>query len=278
MAGCAPTPTAAPRPEGIISMAPHHTETLFALGQGHRVIGVSRYCDYPPQIANLPKLGDYLNPDYEKIALLRPALILTGGKHEKLSNFAAMKEIPVLSLHMDSLATIDEGIAAIGVALGCEAQAKQLRAHIKSQLDELRRAVKDLPRPKVLVINNRVNHDLNSLFTIGPESFLSELIDVAGGDNIFNDSSRTYFEASKETVVLRAPEVIIEFHAWEDLSETELEAYRDDWDRMPTLPAVKNGRIYTLTETYALRPGPRVALTASKMAQLFHPNATIPTP
>ena len=104
------------------------------------------------------------------------------------------------------------------------------------------------------------------------------LVDVAGGENIFNDTKRAYLEASKETVVLRAPEVILEYHAWQELAAGELERFRDDWKELPMLPAVENGRVYTEVDTYALRPGPRVALTARKMAKIFHPTVVFPDP
>lgn len=275
---CGPSAPVAKEPHGVISMAPNHTETIFALGQGSRVIGVSDYCDYPPEVADLPKLGGYLNPDYEKISLLRPTLLIVAGQHKELSDFARLRNIRLLNVHMDSFETIEAGILTIGAALGCDEEAETLRARVRRELDVVRAAVEGLPRPKVLVINNRVNHDLNSLFTVGRGSFMSELVDVAGGENIFGDTKRAYLEASKETIVLRAPEVILEYHAWQDLAEGELERYRDDWKELPMLPAVKSGRIYTEVDTYALRPGPRVALTARKMAKIFHPTVVFPDP
>lgn len=253
-------------------MAPHHTETIFALGQGHRLVGVSDYCDYPPEVAELPRLGGYLNPDFEKLTLMQPELIVAAGKHEELSAFAELRDIPVLNVHMDSLATIDQGIATLGEALDCVDAATALRNEIRSELDDVREKVRNRPPPRVLIVNFREEHNLTSLFAVGGASFVSEVAEVAGAENIFADADKPYFEASKETVVLRAPEIIVEFHSYEQLTEADREQYKKDWNDLPMIPAVQNGRIYLFTETYCLRPGPRVTLTAKLLAQTFYPD------
>lgn len=264
--------------KGIITMAPHFTEAVFALGQGHRMIGISAFCDYPPEAMSLPKLGGYLNPDYERLSLLRPELVIVAGRHEELSAFAAMRGLPLLNVHMDSFETIDSGIAAIGEALGCVDAADGLRRRIREELDVVRKAVSGEPRPKVLIINSRINHDLNTLLTTRGGSFVSELVEVAGGDNIFGDAGQTYFEASKESVVLLAPEVILEFHAGENLSDEEQAKFVADWNAMATLPAVRTGRVYLFLESYGLRPGPRVGLTARRIAALLYPDKDFDLP
>ena len=277
LAGCGdPREDNAPSQHGLVTFAPNITETVFALGQGDRIIGVTKYCDYPPEARDKQSVGDYLDPDLEKITLLAPELIILAGQHEKLADLARQNHIPILHAHMDDLATIQDSILRIGAALGCDEEARKLWTGIQSGLESVRAAVKGLPRPRVLVINTRTSHDLNTLFTIGRSSFVSELLEIAGGVNIFEDQETPYFEASKETVVLREPEVIIEFHAGENLSAEELQRFVDDWNALPTIPAVANGRVLMVTESYGLRPGPRVALIAAQLARLLHPEADIP--
>jgi iron complex transport system substrate-binding protein len=261
---------------GIITMAPHLTETVFALGQGKRVIAVGTFDDYPPEVKTLPKAGGYLDPDLEKIAVLNPELIILPGKDRQVTDFAAMKQIPVLNVDMDSLETIDDGIAAIGKALGCETESDALRARVKSALDAIRAAVSKLPRPKVLILTMRQDHNLHHLYTANRNSFLSQLIECAGGDNIFADAPNTYPEASKETVVVRAPDAVVELHAGENLNDDEKARYIEDWKQLPTLPAVANKRIYLITESYAARPGPRVTEVARIVAKFLHPEAQLP--
>jgi ABC-type Fe3+-hydroxamate transport system substrate-binding protein len=136
--------------------------------------------------------------------------------------------------------------------------------------------VAGLPRPKALIITMRHDHTLNTLYTAHGASFVSELAGVAGGDNIYADAATTYPEASKETVVLKAPEVILEFHAGEKIDDAERRRFAEDWRQLPSLPAVQNGRVYVITEPHAVRPGPRIGEIARLLAGLLHPEA--PTP
>ncbi|MDZ4859098.1 MAG: helical backbone metal receptor [Candidatus Hydrogenedentes bacterium] len=271
---CGQDNDAPPAPaRGIVSFGPNITETIFALGEGDRIVGVTNFCDYPPEAAAKTRVGGYLDPDLEKITALAPELIILPGKMEKLATLAQQNRIPILNAHMDSLATIYASIRSIGAALGCSPKADELCARIEGDLDAVRESVKDQPRVKLLIINARQSHDLNNLFTVGQTSFISELADIAGGDAIFNDTDNPYFEASKETVVMRAPDVIIEFHAGENLTAEEQARYIADWNELAGLPAVRNQRVYLFLESYGLRPGPRVGLIAARLAQLLHHDA-----
>lgn len=274
--GGAPDGGAVAQRRGIITLAPHLTEAVFALGQGHRVIAVSSFCDYPPEISPLPRVGGYIDPDLEKITLLSPELLIVPGKHEKMMKFAELQHIAALSVNMDSIETVDSGIAELGRALGCPDKADALRAKVRGELDAVRASVADKPRKKVFIVTGRTDHNLSGLFSAGGKSFVSQVIDVAGGDNIFRDANENYFEASKEQVVMDAPEVIIEFHAGEKLSEAEQAAYVADWAQLPSIPAVKEGRIVLVLESYALRPGPRVGEVARIVAAKLNDNVKQP--
>lgn len=276
-AACGPSTTREPTGRGgIVSFGPNITETLFALGAGDRIVGVTDYCDYPPEVAQKTRVGGYLNPDFEKITALAPELIILPGKMEKLAQVAEQNGFKVLHAHMDNLRTIQEGTLAIGRAVERDAQAAELWNRIQRDLDAVRSRVAGKPRVRVLLINTRLTHDLNSIFTVGNSSFVSELTEIAGGENIFNDVATPYFEASKESVVVRAPEVIIEFHAGEGLNEAEQAAYIADWNELDTLPAVRNRRVHLVLESYGLRPGPRLGLVAQRLAELLHPESAAP--
>jgi len=277
--GCnSPESTTSPLRKGVVSFGPNITETIYALGAGDRIVGVTTYCDYPPEATTKTRVGGYLDPDLEKITALSPELIILPGKMEKLADLARQNKTPVLNAHMDDLKTIREGITAIGDALGCAQNAAALCAQIDADLEAVRGSVANLPRVKVLIVNARQNHDLSNIFTVGSTSFIAELAEIAGGDPIFSDSDRPYFEASKESVVMRAPEVIIEFHAGENISAEEQARYIADWNELDTLPAVKNKRVYLFLESYGLRPGPRVGLIARHLAKMLHPERTEAAP
>jgi len=263
---------------GIITFGPNITETVYALGQGDRIVGVTNFCDYPPEAQSKKRVGGYLDPDLETITALSPELIILPGKMEKLAQLAEQNNFKILNAHMDDMTSIHSSIREIGAALNCADKADTLLAKIESDLDTVRKAVKDKPRLKVLLINTRQSHDLNNIFTVGQLSFMSELTTIAGGENIFNDTQKPYFEASKESIVARAPDVIIEFHAGENISPEEQARYIADWNELSTVPAVQNKRVYLFLESYGLRPGPRVGLIAAQLAKMLHPDVPLPEP
>ncbi|MBM3289744.1 MAG: hypothetical protein FJY92_06295, partial [Candidatus Hydrogenedentes bacterium] len=175
------TASMAPARHGVITFGPNITETVFALGKGDRIVGVSNFCDYPPEAKSKRRVGGYLDPDLETIAALAPELIILPGKMEKLAELAEQNHFTVLNAHMDDLATIHSSIRAIGAALRCAPDADALCANIDADLAAVRDAVKGQPRPRVLLINTRQSHDLNNIFTVGQGSFVAELTDIAGG-------------------------------------------------------------------------------------------------
>lgn len=276
--GCSDAPSIAREKHGIVTLAPNLTETVFALGEGGRVIGVGDYCDFPPEAAELPRMGGYLDPNFEKLTLADPALLIVPGKHPEVTKFGASRNIQVLNVHMDNLETIQTGIRTIGEALGCPDRAEALITRLFDDLERVKKAVEGQPRPKVFVQVTRTEHDFSNLFTVGASSFISEMIAIAGGDNIFADNDQAYFEASKESLLLRAPDIILEFHAGETLSDEEKAAFQADWNAFPTVPAVKNGRVYIITESFSLRPGPRVDLIARLLAGILHPGVELAAP
>lgn len=277
LAGCAPAPAPpAALPKGIISLAPNLTETIYALGSGDQVIAVGNFDDWPPEIAGKPRAGGYLDPDLEKITRLNPALLVVPGQHPKVSEFAKLRGLTLLNVHMDNIATIDAGIRTIGEALGASERAEAIIATLAAERGAVRDAVAAFPRPKVLIVTQRQAHDLNTLYSSGVTSFVSEMVALAGGDNIYADSDQPYFEASKETVVVRAPDVILEFHCGEKLDDAAQAAYIADWQALSGLPAVQQGRIHLVLEPHGLRPGPRVVEIARLIARMLHPGVDLP--
>lgn len=276
LAGCAPEGGAQAPPKGIVSLAPNLTETIYALGGGDRVVAVGNFDDWPPEIALKPRAGGYLDPDFEKITLLNPELLVVPGQHPKVSEFGKLRGLRVLNVHMDSIETIEAGIRTIGSALGATPAAEALVGRLAAQRAAVAEAVAGLPRPRVLIITQRPAHDLNTLYTAGSSSFVSEMVTLAGGENLYADQAQPYFEASKETIVARAPEVILEFHCGEQLDDAAQAAYRADWQALSGLPAVQTGRIHLVLEPHGLRPGPRVVEIARLIALALHPGLELP--
>ena len=267
-----PPPGALSGHERIITFAPHITETVFALGKGALVVAASDFCDFPPEIEGLERVGGWHNPNLEKITRLNPDLVIVQGEHERVAQLAAKRGFELLRVHMDSLESIREGIRLIGDRLGCPQEAETLVQGFDADLASVRECVAVYPRMTALILTGRQLHDMTDFHTVGGTSFVSELVATAGGDNLYQDEMQPYLEASKETVVMRAPEAIIEFHAGETLSDAMKAQHLADWRQMPSLPAVRNHRIYLITESHALRPGPRAPEIAARLAALLYPD------
>jgi iron complex transport system substrate-binding protein len=258
----------------IICMAPNIVETVFALGAGDRVVGVSQYTAYPPEAREKPSVGALFNPDLERIVALKPDLVIVQEKHEKVEALCQSRGIRVLRMNMLRVSTILEGVRALGDVLGRREQAKALADKIRSDLDAVRKRVEGKPRIRVFLCLGHTPGSLKGMFTVGKTSFLTEMIEIAGGENIFGDVENSYPQVSAESLLARAPDVIIETYPSEEMPESRRKALLADWQTMPGLPAVRSGRVHFVTEDYVVVPGPRVGMIAGLFAGLIHSEAT----
>ncbi|MBW2358955.1 MAG: ABC transporter substrate-binding protein [Deltaproteobacteria bacterium] len=247
----------------IVSMAPNITETIFALGCGERLIAVTDFCKYPPEAKELPSVGGYFNPNM-------PDLVIVQGKHEKMERFCRQKGIPILHVRMDSLSSIYNGILELGRVLDCTERAQKLCAAIRGELEQIREKTAGRSRKKVFVCLGRSPGSMASLYTAGGPSFVSEILQIAGGENIFSDVTQPYPEASKESLIKRAPEIIIETRPGENITDVRRRRIISEWNVLRGIPAVSNRRVYVLAEDFLLVPGPRVGAAARCLARTLH--------
>lgn len=261
------------RPEPVlraVSLGPNITETIFALGQGHCLVGVSDFDNFPPEARALPRVGGYLNPNFERLLALRPDLVLLHGKHEKVDTFCKDKGIRVVHVAMESLSSVFSAISQLGEVFQCPQRAARLSAAIGKDLEALRKKVSSCPRPRVFVCLWRSSGGLFGLGTAGKGSYVEEILEAAGGEGIFKDLFIAYPEASKESLIKRKPEVILELRPGEKLSDEQKRALISDWQVLRTVPAVQSGRIHILTDDFLLVPGPRMGLAVKAIAQALH--------
>lgn len=233
-------------------------------------MGVGDFCDYPAEAKKLPRVGGYLDPNLERFLTLSPDLVIVSGRHEKVDEFCRREDIGVLHLSIDNIDGIFAGIRKLGEITGREKKAEALLEEIDAGLARVRAQYANAPRPRVFACINRAPGSLGSLYTVGGNTFVSELLAVAGGSNIFSDVTLPYPEASKESLLVRAPEVILDLRPGEDLSPTNRERLLRDWDVFKSVPAVAEGRVYILTEDCLLLPGPRVVQAAETLARYLH--------
>jgi iron complex transport system substrate-binding protein len=269
-----PQPGAA-APQRIIALAPSIVESLYALGAGERVVAVGDFCRFPLQASEKPRVGGEFNPSLEQLLALKPDLLIVQGKAERLHAFCRRHRIPILHVNTDTLATLRSGLRRIGRAIGREPQADALVAEIDLALARLESRLVGRPRPKAFLCMGHQPGSLRGLSTAHGKSFLSEILDVAGGQNVLADLQTPYPAVSKEALLTRAPDVILDLHPGENLSDEARRQLLDDWRAMASLPAVRNGRTYVLTEDYLMIPGPRVVHLARRLTEVLHPDVKV---
>lgn len=253
-------------PERIVCAAPSVTEVVFALGRGNRVIAVSEFTAYPPEALNREKIGGLVNVNYERITALRPDVVITQGKSQKLETFCRRKSIAYLTTSFRDLTTIYKDIRHIGAILHCEDEAARLNRQIKSKLGEVRRQAAEFAPLKVFLCLSRQKDSLRNVMTAGQGTFLNELLNIAGGDNVFGELTAEYPQVSMESLVARKPQVILEMRPFLQPTRSSQQIL-EDWNQLDVLPAVANERVHLVTADFMLIPGPRIPNTA---ALLFH--------
>ncbi len=250
-----------PPPPRVVSMSPNVTEIILALGASHRLVGVSDYCALPPGLA-LPRCGGALNPNFERLLVLRPNLIFVLGKMERVQQFAEEHDMRVLPLGVDSFADLGRAITRVGGELGIPGRAADLNARLKKRLERVREQAERLPKFRCLILVNRARGSLKRMMSVGGVSYLSEMLRAAGGVNVFDEQKQPYFTASQESIVSLRPDVIFELEPgikWDDLQKRQ---FRDDWNAEPAIPAVERGRIAVSTDEFLVIPGPRMVEAA----------------
>jgi ABC-type Fe3+-hydroxamate transport system substrate-binding protein len=260
-------------PSRIVSTSPSITETLFALGLGDRVVGVSEYCRFPPAVLKLPKVGTFLKPDAEPIAGLRPDLVFVHELSSGIDRRLAALRIPFVVVDRGTLASVFSAILQIAQAAGEPARGDSLVADIERRLQQVRRGAVDTARPRALFIIGRSPGTLTDLVAVGPGSYINDLIEIAGGRNVLAIHGQPeYPRISMETVLRLDPDVIVDTV---DMGETEAERRLRQpinerlWSAYPTLTAVKQRRVHAATTDALVVPGPRVVDAAEWVASLL---------
>jgi iron complex transport system substrate-binding protein len=247
-------------PQRIISLAPSNTEILFALGLGDKVVGVTDYCDYPPEALEKEKVGGYINPDIEKIVALNPDLILVayGTPMDVINNLVGLG-LTVFGIKTTDLDDLLNDIRRVGEITDKEVEAQTLTSEMANKIQTVTNQTQELEqRPRVFYI---VWHD--PLWTAGSGTFINELIEKAGGVNICQNITG-YATISIEEVIARDPEIIITSEWSYDwaMNATELASTN----------ASQTGRIYTCDDNLVQRPGPRLVEGLEWFAHFIQPD------
>jgi cobalamin transport system substrate-binding protein len=260
-------------PRRIVSLVPATTEMLFAMGASDRVAGVSDYDRFPPEVEKITRVGGLLDPNLERILALRPDLVIVYETQADLKRQLDRAGVPVYDYVHRGLPDITETIRTIGRRIGAPAAADAEAGRIERQLAEMRARVAGRKRPKTLLVFGRDPGALRHIDASGGYGFLHDLLELAGGDDALADLKRQSVQMSSEMVLARAPEVIIELHYGTSLAANRTEAERRVWNALPSVPAVRNNRVYLLSGDEFVVPGPRIVLAAERFARTLHADA-----
>ncbi len=253
-------------PHRIISLAPSITEILFAIGIGERVVGVTQYCDYPPEAQAKPKVG-YIHPNLESVVALQPDLVLAPREFLRTDVLGKLEQLQIPTYVVDAT-TVDSilsHIQTLGRILGASAAADDVVHRMKRRIEEIKARSSRLPRPRVLYVLNS-----EPLITVGPGSFIYEAIGMAGGANVAARARVPYPRLSMEEVLQEDPEVIL-FPTGR--AEGIAKGEEERWQRWTTLSAIRLKRLHRVPNDLLNRPGPRIVQGLEALARAIHPKA-----
>jgi len=263
--GDTPLPTRADR---IVSLAPNLTEILFALGLEKEIVRVTLDSDYPPAAAKKPKAGTFWQPNIEAIIAARPNLIVTLGFEQQKNLAERLKRINYncLTVNIEKVSDLYEAIEAIGAAAGKQHEANKLVTNISDNLDKLSALVGTDDKVRVLWVVQR-----EPLRVAGRDTFVNEMIELAGGENAIGPTLHKYPPIGAEQVIVCDADVIIEPSMQQkDLKEQQKNA-NHYWNKFETIPAVANERVYVIPGDTVSRLGPRLYEGTETIARCLRP-------
>jgi iron complex transport system substrate-binding protein len=263
--------TIASAPKRIVSLAPSNTEILFAVGAGDQVVGLTKYCSYPPEAsAGRTVIGGFTanSVSVEKILALQPDLVVAAGSsHRSVIEALEQAHVTILALDAQNLDGIYKNILLAGQVTGHTSQAGKLVDDMKRRVAAVSAKVQTIPageRPKVF-------YEVwdEPLMTAGPATFIHQVIELAGGSNIFADAAEEYPRVSPEVVIERNPDVILGPSSHGDALVASKIAARPGWR---PIRAVRQGRVAIVDGDLISRAGPRIVDALESVAKLLYPN------
>jgi iron complex transport system substrate-binding protein len=264
--------TGADFPQRIVSLSPDLTEMIYGVGAFPRVVGVSNYDTYPPEVAKVPRLGQLHSPSLERLTALRPDLVIINNAQAPfLENNLSDLGLRVLKTSNRSVDEVCAAILAIGHATGNDREAAKLVADTREGLERVRRKTASLPKPRVVMIVNRTPGTLRDLSSATDGSYLADLVEVAGGRIVIPRVASGYARLGKEDLLAANPDIILDFvHAPNSsLAGDPLDA----WRKLPELKAVRAHRVLGVSADYVPHASQRIVQTAELFARLMHPES-----
>lgn len=243
-------------PQRIVSLTPHITEMLFAIGAGNQVVATDQASDYPDAVKQLPRVANYQSLNQESLLAVKPDLVVIwSSTQELMKQQIAALHIPMLVLNSQHLDDLPKELRLLGEKTGHSSQAEQVAQHIETTYQTWRDKNKDLtPIPTFYQLW------YPPLTTAGKGSFITEIMTLCGAKNIFAESQLAYPQLSQEAVIVANPEVILATHHGADLKH---------WNQWPQINAVKHQHLFMLNKDWMHRLSPRIELGIQQMCEVM---------
>jgi len=259
-----------PRPQRIVSLSPNVTEILYGIGAWPQVIAVSEYCTYPDDVKNKPRVNGWDKTNLEQVVALKPDFVIGVEAQEPFVR-EKLNGLGVRTLFLKGQKLVDalRSIVEIGHATGHSAEAIELTKKTERELEEVQQTVANVPRPRVLCVVDRLPGTIRDIYTATKGSYIDELIQIAGGESIAPQGAQGYGKITKEAVLALNPEVII------DMVQGSKGKFGEDpitvWNELGEVEAVRNKRIYPMSDPSVIHPSQFVGQTARTFARVLHP-------
>ena len=268
-----PAAAQSPRPERIVSLVPAVTEMIYAMGDGARVAAVSNYDHFPAEVARLPRVGGLLDPSVERILAIKPDLVIVYATQKELIERLDRAGIPYFNYQHKALPDILTTIRAIGARIGSTARGEAVASGMERSLADVRAKTAGLSHPTTLLVFERDPASLRNVYASGGYGFLHDMLEIAGGRNVFAAVKQQAVQASTEMLIASKPKVIVELLYGDSLKNADIAKQLRAWDALASVPAVRSHRITALTGDEFVVPGPRVVDATRRLAQALHPDA-----
>ena len=255
-------------PQRVISLSPNLTEMIYDMGAQDQLVGDTDYCKFPPDAQKKEKIGGWVNPNIEKMVSLKPDLIVALKFHDKAVNTLKKLKMNVVVLNCDSVEDILASYSQLGKLLGHEKQAEAARQSLVARLEKIKQRAKGKKPVAVLFVVGRTPGTVDQVYAVGGKNFINELIEMAGGVNVMVDAMTGYPLVSKEELIQRNPDLIVDSVLSHELKARKVEN-QSAWDQMPVLKAVQQKHVYYFLDEDFLIPGPSMVKLGEFLCDTF---------
>lgn len=271
--GCKRPPTviSAAHSPVVASLVPAATDLILCIGAGDHLAGISNFDHDRPELAGLPRVGDYQSVDWERLGVIRPQILFIFQKPDRIPEGMRQKAddlgIRLINVRTERLEDVFAAMKMLGDELNERDKADAAIGRLRSRLDRVHQRVAGLAPVKTLFV-----FDAAARNVVGPDTWLDDLLTLAGGTNAAAEFNNRYPEIDPEKLKALAPQAIIQLLP--EATPQVLQQAQKRWESLTGLDAVKNERIRTLTDWYIMQPGCRVGDLAEQFADFLHPQSS----